>query len=743
MSTATIKSPQRDITKIAKGYIIQHHENKLRAEGTNIEVYFDTYDVIRLVQGIWAFEDGFKLNMNRFKEKATLVHSMAFKGWLGNIHMLAPHQDEFINKLRYQSHQFPPRRDLSFNELEQELLYKLDLKKLVENPNELSENKIKDYVYNLETKAWDLFCANNIFQYPFWYDRYKYLFNEKQCVIIDNTTYNLHKITQTRLFRKFKETFDKLRANREKNNFIDAVAFCLLNNKLNEYKNDKSNKPLPVFYVSATFTLKALKEVIEQENVLTYQNNGETIPIVRSADYFILDAIFNLENQDDNFNRIMTALKDSIKRRIKYHSLFERTRKEDYEVLREVINKKINSEFFDKAWLQRDGFKEMNDAIRDYINLKGRLAKEVVIIADAQRKELTGELERDADRFEIINGLLYELSDIRGYVKTLKHKKVNIFFDLGMIRFFFTKECSEKIQSIIDNILIHFNEEPDGVNFNRQISEVITLILNGLYDVKKHDDIAVGLAVLYVFEKYELLVKIGDRLNKDDYGNYQIPMLLAAAILNGRQNKRHRAKEIAECIEPKFDNRSYKVWIGVAYIYCILWGEIHNYPLMPERMDEELKKSFREKEEFEKIEKALRLAKRAINYLKRLKDTESLKIEYRNRSYYYAINIYIFMITQVGSKKEFESKETRELFQQLGNSQIRREYFQPRYHDTMGRYYLRKAVLAQTERSFSEFIDLALDSNKSSIDESNKKEQFDKHLKDEIRRISAEGFLKR
>ena len=73
-------------------------------------VYFDASDIIDMLQGINYLFRGYSLQKHRFYNKASMIHAMAYREWLGPIYLLSPHLAELVHKLKFNQHIFPENR---------------------------------------------------------------------------------------------------------------------------------------------------------------------------------------------------------------------------------------------------------------------------------------------------------------------------------------------------------------------------------------------------------------------------------------------------------------------------------------------------------------------------------------------------------------------------------------------------------------------------------------------------------
>ncbi len=152
------------------------------------------------------------------------------------------------------------------------------------------------------------------------------------------------------------------------------------------------------------------------------------------------------------------------------------------------------------------------------------------------------------------------------------------------------------------------------------------------------------------------------------------------------------------------------------------------------------KTKYQEDDYFKWINKSIKFSKLSIEKLDEIRNADTDKAGYRNRKFFYTVNLYLFTLIQTATENEFNTIETAHIFELLRNSEFTPEYWQPRFHDTIARYYMRKAVLANTLESFTQFLLLASEQNRKCEASSKKKEIFNPILREKIIELEAEGF---
>ncbi len=551
----------KSLHEVAESHYYQTMEDRLLLEGEilSIEYYFDTSEVVNMIQGIWALDHKYGFDMNRFNSNEMLVYSLAFKNLLGKINMLPPHQDELVYALKDSSHIFPPKRDEYHQQLENELFGNLKISDLLIHHTEINEDSIRNYVQNLQLCALDLYKTDNVLRFSFWYDRYKYIFEKEKIVLIDNVSYDVYKIMESDNFKEFFRALEKHRGKKERSNnvnVIDAIAFTLFQEKLDAFDQNKKNTPLPIFYAGSNKkTYLAALDVIENKNLLTYRHNGHSIPAIRRSEYFILNVIYDVIDENDPDYTILKDIKDIFeKHKDKREELISVINKyKYYREIKEGLWDKITNQFFHKTWLENEGYKDMSDSILDYINYNKETAERVPIIAKKEREAITQNLQRQIIKFEWVQETISHLFSF-GEVIDARFSDTNgldIFRDLGMTRFSFTDEASTNIQKRVTDILDSYKNNEEA--YRQRIIEVLGLIIDGLFSTD-HQKLCEGMGILWVFEKHKLINKIGAFLEKNMiFIKYQYfmhhPFTKAVVLITSARRKSHLALRVRKSLK--------------------------------------------------------------------------------------------------------------------------------------------------------------------------------------------------
>jgi len=724
--TRTVTS--KSLFNLANNFNIQSIEDKLVDKGVVKQVFFDTAEIIDMIVGIRSFYASSHVNINLFNRESTLVHSLAYEGWLGEIHMLPPHQDELYHKITEKDNlNFPKKRYNDDQDIVNDLLYQAGITEIEQVLRKLSsEKEVKKYIIENFDKidAPLLFKVAKLVQHPFWYNRYKYLLEEKKIIKINNSSYDTQSLIKKPVFGKIFECLSNARSTRSENNLYDAFSLTILQDRLERYKKDKENHPLPTYYVSSPVVYRALKNYIRenQSGHFYYKFDGEKIPIIRDSEFFILDAVFNAtKEKKDDFENFMGEyhdntlnLKDEISNIDKEAKLLDKVLNVNYnKTFRDRTNEIINLRFFKKIWLENKGldvvasdlFRYYNETINDE-----KSKKELANAVEKEKNKIQKQFGKTLPRMKLSKKILRETAGFKSSIERINEYieiPQDVFREFALTRFSFKENVCDKIQKLIER-LFRSHRNDDNLSYVQGIFGVVNYLLDGVEvaqnpkgnDTKRYDEFTVGLAILWIFEEYSLINDICKRVSGLDekgkltYPDHRIALVHGSSIFPSGERRRSIAYEIIECLEEKFSKDNYKVWIGLSYIHFNIWNYLSNYPSLPELMLEGDRKKYRNEDIYKKYyKKAIFNLKKSIDYLKHLITLEINENEdraYRRTKYFYAINNYIYYITKGGSYQSFDTLEP--YYEILSNAEQNQNHWQNRFHDTLAWYNLRQAI---------------------------------------------------
>jgi len=721
--------------KLVSNYNIQAIEDKLASK----DVYFDTSEVIDMIMGIQVFNEGLEVDRRRlFKRKSTLVHTLAYKGWLKKISLLPFHQDELHHKiLNDRSNRFP-RQEPESEDLIAELLYIAGITDIEIALKGKTKKQIKDYINNLENiNTPMLFKAAELIKDTFWYDRYKRLFDGKDALIeINEEPYDVGILSSKPVFKPILECLNKVRPGKTTNNLSDALALTTLQDKLDLYKKNNKQYALPIYYANSYKVYIALKKYIqnnEQGHFYYEREQGQQkikVPIIRDSEFFILDAVFNAtDGGDEPFNdglgvedgikldKNIQLLENAYEQKEQDEKQKEQKPNENFAINAAQI---VNLDFFLKTWYDNDGLEAVSKILYQHYNEKADELKENIEKEIEERKRKLGRT------FSKSIGISRKIFKDIPQFKKITEKKIgnfaeeDIFREFALTQFSFNENICTKIQDCA-SALIEASNNDDRVQYNHVILRTIQPLTNGI-EAKKdgtknkieqkkiYDEFTTALAILWTFEKYKLVSELCEEVSDKDkkgmpvnYPNYQIPIIHGSALIqNGKIG--HKLFKIIDGLEnalTKSNLKNYKICIGVAHIAFNAWYAKMGSPRLPELMHPNRAKRYFKTDIYKKYYlKAIDHVDKAIEVLYEIKDTDDEK-SYRQTKYYYALNNYIYYVTKGGTPELFNQLEPK--CDELEDAEQQKIHWQSRFHDTLAWYYFRKAIIFKDAGEYERF----------------------------------------
>lgn len=767
-----------DTAEAYEGLIDDIHLQRELDQGQAVDkdIYFDTSSIIDMLTGMSGLFKGGKINWEYYSRTSPLVYALAYRNWLGPIFTLPPHTEELINQIQNNQRRFPEKLTEKVSILEKQFWGERRLKVHEYKAALNNQEELEDFVIRLKEEAVDLFKGVYLLsKNSFWKSRYKYLVDERKIFQFSNELdYQLGDLTRMPLFTQLLKHLNSQRSNMSSNNYIDAIALCMLDQKLQNYYDHKSDTStsIPIFFSDQEHILEAVK-LFSQKPVrgrapyFTYKGISGDYLIVRNANYFIIEGIMNAlreQGEEKRLSEYVQALQ-SLQRWLQGQNksiLPETSENATAKItsdFQEQSEDKFFLEFFDRWWSD-DGFDELKQVL-DNNQLEGKrkdIDLKIHEYIDQERARINKRLSGYKGRISIIKKIWNGFKDVSAYVQNNfvnDGRTISVFKDFGP-RFSYTEEVCEEVQILIDRIFAAvFHNDPNDLEDAK--ATIVSDIVNGLFGKplleeefrQKFNDVAKGLAIFWIFEKFDTIHAICEiireqyqihRPAKDDmYPSASIALLHAAAILRGNSNDQKLAFQILHCVESKFSNR-YNVWIGLSYLYYLKWDQRSDGFFFPELLPKS-KQQINQTDPH--LKKALYYSKMAIDWLEdrrnALDDVAQEKQKYRQRRYYYALNNFLFFKTLCATPKAFIELKSEAL--KLEECARISDYWQDdRFPDTLSRYFFRYASLASNKELFDLYLEDAMRYNKMAIDGIRKEKNIYRSLKRNLDELKAQGF---
>ncbi|MDZ4706096.1 MAG: hypothetical protein SH848_19365 [Saprospiraceae bacterium] len=700
------KTDEKFIGELMDSYAIQQYEDRLRKNGQlTLEYYFDSVDVINLIQGGWAYETGMEFKeqaYRRDREKIT-VYAFAFQGLLGTIRMLEPHRLEVTNKLDRHEYFLGNPTKVEYKQLVKQVLQanQLDHNKPIVS---LNVHNIDDNIKQLINEGADLFRANYLLREYTWEKRLKYLITRNP-VRLSFDGYGFQEISDYNLFTKIKAGFDSIRpqAQMSYNNIHDATSLYYLQKKLSAHIKDKK-QPLPVFFASSFAIWHAVKFIQKQDpDLFTYPSEGGSfrrIPIIRDALFFILEPLFQIGGQTEDFLKKLQDSKDSIRVLIQreYNQYRDIDRKivSDMETARKDFENKvkgiIEAKFIQDIWIGQGSYRHLISDLKQSFEWND---EDIPLVEEGLKSELQEVLEdakKSLQRSKEWSAIVEAFREINQDAKRYLPKSVgslDIFRDYGLIRFGIDKQKLDGLQDIIESLInVPESRLPEAY--------IISLLMTQPKTEAKTVKLLLGITVAWILEKNDLIVTLCEQFSGHDMQRrYEIALIFGAAFIAAKKNAQgiNRTQSIINDLLSKKDN-NYRIWLGVSFLYYRMWeADSKQRSDIPEINSEEWK-ALEKRSSYEKyiIYGAIYYADKACSYLKKRLMEDEIQEGYRLLSYLYALNNVIYYTTKSGNTKAFLALEN--LVEELEGHEYRTDVWQGRFYDTLGWYDLRKAFLS-------------------------------------------------
>ncbi len=634
---------------LANDFLAQYYIDILRSEGgVSIDIYFDNTDIRSMIEGMKSYDTTYKFERNRFMSSQTLVHSLVYFGWMNNgIKVLPPHQDELIDYLS-KTHMLNSRYIGNERESINHLLYSVGLTDIDNLKTYVDNNEIHKYLENFKFNSIDLFKVNYLLKDYHWHDRLKKLisFEENSIISIDEISYDLERAIKTELFNDLWRNFEKVRKEKSKNNFRDALSLTLINQKIKDF--NKHKKKLPIFYASS-YTINNLSPNLTRQFEIKIKIDGKLVKInvLRDSNFFILDVLFNIRRENDEDNKIVERMNTL---RNRYTSVFTEYNASEIEnEINELLFKdKVFVEFWFKK-IQKDNLHTYISELVSYDFFKSDLR--VLEEMESAKKHITSKLSKNLDKLKLIEDTWQQIDEFPKDINVLfkNTDNVNIFTDLGLTRFSLVK-CDE-IQGIADTIF-KYNIEGDNGDFFLTRTTLISQIVRGIYE-KKYDELLMAIAIFWIFQKYNFIINVLNKLNYKYDDHYQLALIHAACIYPADYPEKEIVSNIIRIYEDMpVEKQRYTIWIGIGYIYYHIWKIKATFgSFIPEDIyDSETKKYYYY------ISNAMVVTEKAYKWLHEKKDEVPEKVNYRNRKYYYALNNLLYFKVRIEESSEANEK---------------------------------------------------------------------------------------
>ena len=643
-----------------------------------VRYYFDSFDIGDMIDGLRGFQSNYTILTDDFDQLETVIQALAYSGnWLGKngVGLLPGHREEVYDYIKLK---YAPRQSTFDKKYVNDLFDFFNLKGL-KLSEDLSKREISNRLAEIRNKSSDLFKLNFILDRSDWLDRSNYLIAD---VLYLESSYD-NRCFESDLFNDLFDFFEKERPQKTKSNFKDACALFHLSMKAQDFQNNES-KELPLFFAS-TSLMQQLENNKSLKKHFMINLGGRELFILKNAEFIFLDTIFNKVSKSSLFY-------DHLKVKDEMPS-------DELEFIKgnKIINSNLNSaikfKFFDLFWYRRGGDKVITKVIKDFVNYQFIISDKVKEIKKHDWEKILISFLGGTISLKLVSDLWEEVikipEELGGHVNLIKKRDdTNLLAEFGLIRFGFAENMNNFLRESVFSLIGEDDRQ------NRKFQNLIVSMLPRAIDniskhqkVKSFDDLESIISVLWIFERYSLIIQIVEKVNHLIENSFTIQgVYLASLIRDGRNPEKFIRKFVYKMDTIRVD-RKYKLHIIQSYLIFNYWDYTRDgHELIPEFEDESLP--------VKEITKATDQLELAINWLFVERNKDKDKVLVRNTAYAYALNNYVYYVTRTGSPERFNKigKFIRKLVD-LKSKANTATYWQNRFSETIALYKARTAVL--------------------------------------------------
>ena len=695
------------VTRFSKNLKWQIEDLELEKQGFTIDLFFDAIDVQKAVLGMQGYYDPERYALEkRFFHPNTLVSCLAAGGWLGPIHLLPPHQAEFLTGLTLDFGVGKTRNDPEqFARMFLNAVRKAqDTGEVAISVDELTSTELLEYVRDHAGSAVTIFKAIQCIRGGTWEIRLAGM-RKRKTLELSTQKLDFASIINSPAFDKILSIFNKRRKHRIPSNFSDSVATCILISFIKDLK-DNSSKRVPRFFDSSDLFRDVAKESGLKQSFTYSVNSTITGTVLRDAEYFIYKAIFRPDWSSPFQGKSNSVILFDL---YELNSQLDRILKSKFDVkaltdvrlagtpLTTVIEELSTFSFFENVWLPFSAKDEAQDALQELGETSRQLETEAFRVGVEEAIKATQEaLAENVREYQRASSVWTRLERVAITIKQIRkseRSRINYFRDLRLLRFGFPRTINTRIGEIFDALL---SQDEEAEKHARAF--VISIFYNrDLNPCKDSEDIMITVAVLWVAKLDEQIITFLDKLTVIPH--FCLKMIYAAAAFRSKQ-RMERGLEILRDLEEEYvakvdtkEGADLAVGIGYLYFHLLLY---QGY-VPPWRHSDNIKKQKISEEQKLWIEKSIRYAKAAYGLLK--ERAYSMKKVYAlNQCLYY-------LVEGAGDDRMDEIDNTAK---ELVSYQSNEELWQHTFDDTLARYLHRKATQAHNEAEWRILMEQAL-----------------------------------
>jgi hypothetical protein len=722
----------KSVTSVKKNIDLQLEDIAFRKEGIEVELYYDTSDVIDAVLGSRGFYPPFEEALfprEKFDSKRILVLSLVTSGWFGKIRMLPPHQAEFLTRLKFYfgvgiatDPKGEARNFLSDIGLE-------EVNPFIDTPLEdLKNEKLYEFIKRQAGLAEKLFKAIQC-MVP-WHRRLA-RWEAHGILEYDMRKPSYDKMIENKHILKLKDEFDKKRKGTPVNNFADAMAVAILVERVNEFKRlekTTARKTIARFYSPRELFHQAIDNA-GVNSQLSYNSplRGES-SVLCDSDYLVYKAAFIPRPGRDGYNESLefaeNYLRDLSGKVAEVLKLQEKLTSGALSEIKDLTGKPLSGiiadlrqfSFLDNVWLKFEAPQDMNQALREVVEASRDLTQSDTFQQELTRvvKDTEAKLTENVEEFKWISSIWFRVEraadDLRSRVRAGSSSSEEFFRDLGLFRYAFPEGTHENIRDLLQEIVAGEQSQQAAL-----VSVVMSSYRGRKNPTGELDRLIAASAIMLVARMYRELYSLLNRIKSLPHSSLKVVFVETLFKL---RRKRERCVELIAELETEYKGakgfqKRAELSMGIAYLYFRLWRSYGGTPKWVKTSDTSDPSLIRLRETY--MNSAINYAHEAYRIFR--EDDLMRKV--------YTLNQYLYYMVEQGVEERMSDMEVAAAG--LTSFRTEPEVWQYRFDDTLSRYFHLLAFRAGGAKDWEDLMDDAERLNDDALKESSGDDDVKEH----------------
>lgn len=715
-------------TKYVENLLLHQAEGNIRKK-----LFVDTSDVVGMILG---WEELYKAGVGNFSpsiffSQRFFCQMLFFFDTLKlDLNLLPPHQNELLKLINsnFSTELGNSMEDILSNLIDDTGLTKGEGKAY----SEMSDVEKDNFLKNETAEGKDRFSAVNAI-YPFqWKSRMNKIFIQEKIVKVDEKKTGLAGVFNSSIYTRLLDAANDLRNEPylRRNNHHDALSMYFLHKELKQYKKEKKEPVLPIFYDPSPsgFFVKLIRKAGLQAE---FSDHRTRELVVRRSEYFIIQSVIaartviNLEERSMNSESELLNLYDRLEQIVSTHQV-DLKHERRIEDLNKVIHKYINHQFLKEV--MESVYKDVHFSnFFQLLKIEQKNFQNAEFVTsldnglDNIRKKMTITLNRFSQEMKLWSRI-YEASKELHFDIDKREVTLGV---TGLIRFSFTENVDYDFEELFD--LEVFNNRNQNNNVN-SAAHIFNLVISARENGDKdYYTLQLACGFLWLLGLHREIVKLLESNWRED-----LSLTILYGSAHGRLGNLRRVKTTIDELTWQLDNYNDSVGsinVGLAFLYYRLW----------EREDNVFKASVDCSEPIpnEYAELAIYHAEKAYKHLNSVQNKSDEQHNFFMLRLY-ALNLLCFYTVEIGTKQRYDDNlKYFNHFQEEKNTSI--EYWVYRFDDTLARISHRSSFYSDEKLPR---LQRSLELIQNSMENAAKKDFSDNYQDILIREIQKEKKLK-